>query len=217
MIADCDEPDIPRNAAEMVRKAANSLDDPPSERGAGGLTSVKEKRQCAKRVLLKISPAAGLLRSAAGAALASGLSGRVSLAEACAADTLRGDTIEANQYLFNTHHHGDHVYGNRAVVDRTGATVIAHVGMMEELRRNETSAFGGAPGRSEQVSKLRPDVAATPVMAPTQMLERSAERHERTSGRAAPSWSWAYAWRRGGLAAEGAHSLHWRSGDEWSL
>jgi cyclase len=45
--------------------------------------------------------------------------------------------------------------------------------MMEELRRYETGAFNGAPGRWEQVSKLRPDVAATPVMAPTQMFERS--------------------------------------------
>jgi cyclase len=26
------------------------------------------------------------------------------------------------KYLFNTHHHGDHVYGNRALVQRTGAT-----------------------------------------------------------------------------------------------
>jgi hypothetical protein len=63
--------------------------------------------------------------------------------------------------------------GRAEAVERTGATVIARAGMMEELRRYETGAFGGAPGRWEQVSKLRPDVAATPVMAPTQMFERS--------------------------------------------
>ena len=45
--------------------------------------------------------------------------------------------------------------------------------MAEELRRYETSAFGGQPGRWEQVAKLRPDMAATPVMGPTQTFEQA--------------------------------------------
>ena len=75
--------------------------------------------------------------------------------------------------VFNTHHHGDHVYGNRAIYDRTGALIVSCAAMVEELRRYETAAFGGAPGRREQVAKFRPDVAATPLMAPTQTFEAS--------------------------------------------
>jgi glyoxylase-like metal-dependent hydrolase (beta-lactamase superfamily II) len=45
--------------------------------------------------------------------------------------------------------------------------------MVEELRRYETGAYGGGPGRWEQVAKLRPDVAATNVMAPNETFERA--------------------------------------------
>ncbi len=85
---------------------------------------------------------------------------------------VRGTTDKPVRFLFNTHHHGDHTYGNRVIAGRTGATVVAYSGMEEELRRYETGAFGGAPGRWEQVAKLRPDVAATPVMGPTQTFDR---------------------------------------------
>lgn len=88
-------------------------------------------------------------------------------------DAVRRTTDKPIRFLFNTHHHGDHIYGNRVVTTATGATVLAHSGMVDELRRYETGLFGGAPGRWEQVAKLRPDVAATAVMLPTETFEHS--------------------------------------------
>ena len=86
---------------------------------------------------------------------------------------VRRTTDKPVRFLFDTHHHGDRVYSNRVVAGRTGTAVVACSGMAEELQRYETGAFGGQPGRWEQVAKLRRDVAATPVMAPTQVFEQA--------------------------------------------
>src|ERR1700682_5323815 len=53
------------------------------------------------------------------------------------------------------------------------ARIVTHAGMVEELEGYETAAFGGPPGRWEQVAEFRPDVAATSLIAPTQTFERS--------------------------------------------
>lgn len=90
-------------------------------------------------------------------------------------EAVRSTTDKPIRFLLNTHHHGDHVYGNRAIVERTGATIIASSKMIEELRRYETGAFGGPPGRWEQVAKARPDVAATSLLVPTTTFERTME------------------------------------------
>lgn len=71
------------------------------------------------------------------------------------------------KYVVNTHHHGDHVYGNRRIHERTGAAIIACREMVDELKRFETAAFGGPPGRWEQVATLRPDLADTSLLPPT--------------------------------------------------
>lgn len=90
-------------------------------------------------------------------------------------EAVRATTDKPIRFVFNTHHHGDHVYGNRAIVERTGATIIASTKMVEELRRYETGAFGGPPGRWEQVAKARSDVAATSLLVPTTTFERAME------------------------------------------
>jgi glyoxylase-like metal-dependent hydrolase (beta-lactamase superfamily II) len=56
------------------------------------------------------------------------------------------------KYVFDTHHHGDHSYGNAVWTD-AGATTLAYRGVAEEMRRYE-------PARWQQAAKERPDVAA---------------------------------------------------------
>jgi glyoxylase-like metal-dependent hydrolase (beta-lactamase superfamily II) len=62
------------------------------------------------------------------------------------------------KYVFDTHHHGDHLYGN-AVWTQAGAITLAHIGVADELRRYE-------PARWQSASKSRPDVAELRADAP---------------------------------------------------
>ena len=55
------------------------------------------------------------------------------------------------KFVFDTHHHGDHSYGNALWTD-AGATTLAYVGVAEEMKRYE-------PARWQQAAKERKDVA----------------------------------------------------------
>jgi glyoxylase-like metal-dependent hydrolase (beta-lactamase superfamily II) len=70
----------------------------------------------------------------------------------------RGAMVDAKRlspkpvkYVFDTHHHGDHIYGN-AVWTQAGATTIAFPGVAAEMKRLE-------PARWLEAVKNRPDVA----------------------------------------------------------
>jgi glyoxylase-like metal-dependent hydrolase (beta-lactamase superfamily II) len=69
------------------------------------------------------------------------------------------------RFVFNTHHHADHAYGNQLWAD-TGATLIATTAALEEMKKVETGYYGGEPGRWEASAKVRPDVAATKLHPP---------------------------------------------------
>src|SRR6266849_2046540 len=55
------------------------------------------------------------------------------------------------KYVFDTHHHGDHAYGN-PVWTQAGATTLAYKGVAEEMKRYE-------PKRWQTTAKERKDVA----------------------------------------------------------
>jgi cyclase len=56
------------------------------------------------------------------------------------------------KYVFNTHYHGDHSYGN-SLWTAAGATTLAYQGTLDDMK-----AHGAAEW--QQTAKLRPDVAA---------------------------------------------------------
>jgi glyoxylase-like metal-dependent hydrolase (beta-lactamase superfamily II) len=84
---------------------------------------------------------------------------------------IRAITSKPVRFAFDTHHHGDHAYGNQVMVDN-GATPLAHTGVLEEMKRYETGYFGGKPGRWEDTAKQRPDVAASHLHPPSLLFPR---------------------------------------------
>jgi len=77
---------------------------------------------------------------------------------------IRAITPKPIRFAFDTHHHGDHLYGNQVWVDN-GATPVAHTGVIEEMKRYE-------PGRWNDTAKQRPDVAASQLKAPSVLFPR---------------------------------------------
>jgi glyoxylase-like metal-dependent hydrolase (beta-lactamase superfamily II) len=79
---------------------------------------------------------------------------------------IRALTKKPIRFAFDTHHHGDHAYGNQVWVDE-GATPVAHTGVVEEMKKYETGLFGGKPGRWEDTARERADVRASKLKAPS--------------------------------------------------
>jgi glyoxylase-like metal-dependent hydrolase (beta-lactamase superfamily II) len=79
---------------------------------------------------------------------------------------IRELTKKPIRFAFDTHHHGDHAYGNQVWADE-GATAVAHTGVLDEMKRLETGQFGGPPGRWEDTAKEREDVRASKLKPPS--------------------------------------------------
>ena len=79
---------------------------------------------------------------------------------------IRQTTDLPMRFVFDTHHHWDHAYGNQIWAE-AGATIISTTKMLEEMKKVETGYFGGGTGRWEASAAKRPDVAATHLKPPT--------------------------------------------------
>ena len=84
---------------------------------------------------------------------------------------IRAITDKPVRFAFDTHHHGDHAYGNQVWVEN-GATPIAHTGVVEELKRYETGYYDSKPGRWEDTAKSRPDVKASRLKPPSVLFPK---------------------------------------------
>ena len=65
------------------------------------------------------------------------------------------------KYVFDTHHHGDHSYGN-AVWTQMGAVTIAYAGVAEEMKRYEPKRWQGAAKQREDVRDMHQDTVEPP-------------------------------------------------------
>ena len=84
---------------------------------------------------------------------------------------IKAITDKPIRFAFDTHHHGDHAYGNQAWVEQ-GAVPVAHIGVIEEMKKYETGYYGGKPGRWEDTAKNRPDVAASKLKPPSLLFPK---------------------------------------------
>lgn len=58
------------------------------------------------------------------------------------------------RYVFDTHHHGDHAYGN-PVWTKIGATTVAHKGVVDEMNRYEPKRWQAASKERKDVGELK--------------------------------------------------------------
>jgi glyoxylase-like metal-dependent hydrolase (beta-lactamase superfamily II) len=58
------------------------------------------------------------------------------------------------KYVFDTHHHGDHAYGN-PVWTEAGATTLAYKGVAEEMKRNEPAAWQASAKQRQDVRDMK--------------------------------------------------------------
>lgn len=72
---------------------------------------------------------------------------------------IKAITDKPIRFAFDTHHHGDHAYGNHFWI-KQGAVPVAHTGVQEEMRKYE-------PKRWEDSAKSRKDMAGLNLKPPT--------------------------------------------------
>jgi len=84
---------------------------------------------------------------------------------------IKAVTDKPIRFAFDTHHHGDHAYGNQVWVEN-GAVPVAHAGVIAEMKKYETGYYGGKPGRWEDTAKNRKDVADSKLKPPTLLYNK---------------------------------------------
>jgi cyclase len=84
---------------------------------------------------------------------------------------IRALTDKPIRFAFDTHHHGDHAYGNQVFVEN-GGVPVAHTGVIEEMKQYETGYYGNKPGRWEETTKERSDLKTTRLKPPSVLFSK---------------------------------------------
>ena len=84
---------------------------------------------------------------------------------------IRALTDKPIRFAFDTHHHGDHAYGNQIFVEN-GGVPVAHTGVIEEMKRYETGYYANEPGRWEAATKDRADLRVTKLKPPSVLFSK---------------------------------------------
>jgi glyoxylase-like metal-dependent hydrolase (beta-lactamase superfamily II) len=84
---------------------------------------------------------------------------------------IRSLTDKPIRFAFDTHHHGDHAYGNQVFVEN-GGVPVAHTGVIEEMKRHETGYYDGKPGAWEAAAKGRADLRTTKLKPPSVLFSK---------------------------------------------
>jgi len=84
---------------------------------------------------------------------------------------IRALTDKPIRFAFDTHHHGDHAYGNQIFVE-SGGVPVAHTGVIEEMKRYETGYYANEPGRWEAAAKDRADLRTTKLKPPSVLFPK---------------------------------------------
>jgi glyoxylase-like metal-dependent hydrolase (beta-lactamase superfamily II) len=84
---------------------------------------------------------------------------------------IRSMTDKPIRFAFDTHHHGDHAYGNQVYVEN-GAVPVAYTGVVEEMKRYETGYYDNKPGRWEEAAKERADVRTSKLKPPSVLFSK---------------------------------------------
>lgn len=84
---------------------------------------------------------------------------------------IRALTDKPIRFAFDTHHHGDHAYGNQVFVEN-GGVPVAHTGVIEEMKRYETGYYDDKPGAWEAAAKGRADLRTTKLKPPSVLFSK---------------------------------------------
>jgi glyoxylase-like metal-dependent hydrolase (beta-lactamase superfamily II) len=84
---------------------------------------------------------------------------------------IRSLTDKPIRFALDTHHHGDHAYGNQVFVEN-GAVPIAHTGVIEEMKRYETGYYDNKPGAWESTMKARADLKTSKLKPPSVLFSK---------------------------------------------
>jgi cyclase len=84
---------------------------------------------------------------------------------------IRALTDKPIRFAFDTHHHGNHAYGNEIFVEN-GGVPVAHTGVIQEMKQYETGYYGHEPGRWEAAMKDRPDLKIAKLKPPSVLFSK---------------------------------------------